>query len=189
MSSRIWMKAFWTPLSSHGLWTCFRPGTSSGRNGKLPWPSTMKALLRDWGHNRRSWKLCTDTTRNTEHRRSSPDSVSARTNGTFPSVSSPAAGGNGQNSPAFWWPEPTCFCSTSQPTILISKRWSGWKTSSWTIREHWFSSPTIEFSWTGSVPMSSTSEEANPFSARRPSASSSSCRKNWRSSGNGKRSG
>lgn len=96
------------------LWTCFRPGTSSGRNGKLPSPSTMKALLRDWGHNRRSWKLCTATIRNTEHRRSSPDSVSARTNGTFPSVSSPAAGGERAKLAAFWWPEPTCFCSTSQ---------------------------------------------------------------------------
>ena len=81
-------------------------------------------------------------------------------------------------------PGPTSCCSTSRPTTSTSRRWNGWKISSWITRGRWSSWPTTACSWTGSGRTCCTSAARNLFSARRRSASSWNCRKSLRSRGN-----
>ena len=66
--------------------------------------------------------------------RSSPASAFRPRTRRGPARNSPAAGACAWRSPRRCSPRPTCCCSTSRPTISISKARCGWKTISRTIR-------------------------------------------------------
>lgn len=52
----------------------------------------------------------------------------------LPIISCPAAGASVQSWPGCWSPGPTSCCSTNRPTTSTSRRWNGWKISSWITR-------------------------------------------------------
>lgn len=182
--SRIWTRPCWTRRCSNGWWTSCRTGMTSGPHGKRRRPPRTRPRSRASVRGRPSLRPCTATIPSTRRRPCCPVWDSTRASGTCRSSSCPAAGASVQSWPGCWSPGPTSCCSTNRPTTSTSRRWNGWKISSWITMGRWSSWPTTACSWTGLGRTCCTSAARNLFSARRRSASSWNCRKSLRSRGN-----